>query len=39
MAEASVTGEGQTVTVTETEQAEVNMIDQFKLRTGTSGDR
>ena len=29
MAEAFITGEGQTVTVTETEEAEVNMTDQF----------
>ena len=29
MAEASITGEGQTVTVTETEEPEVNMTDQF----------
>ena len=32
MAEASITGEGQTVTVTETEEAEVNMTDQFNHR-------
>ena len=32
MAEASITGEGQTVTVTETEEAEVTMTDQFNYR-------